>query len=100
MLCRCGGISRIALIMHSKDKMEKAWALLKDGKKKIGTIAIELGYSRMSHFSQAFKMYYRCTPSEIRKLLTANEDFEKKMEWLSAREVKRLKKEWEGVYDI
>ena len=80
--------------MHSKDKMEKAWTLLKDHTKKISTIAEELGYTNISHFSKAFKTYYRCTPSQIRKLLTAHDDFEEKIQWLSKREVQRLIEEW------
>jgi len=96
MLCKCRALCTIALLMQSNNKMERAWMLLKDHTKKIGTIAMELGYRTPGHFSKAFKSYYRCTPSEVRKLLTSNEDFEHKLEWLSARETERLKKEWEG----
>jgi len=81
--------------MHSKHKMEKAWSLLRDHTKKISTIAMELGYTTPGHFSKAFKNYYRCSPSEVRKLLTSNEDFEQKLEWLSITEVQRLKQEWQ-----
>lgn len=97
MLCRYAPTGTIALFMQSNHKMEQAWVLLKDHTKKISTIAAELGYSTPGHFSKAFKTYYRCTPSEVRKLLTCNEDFDEKIEWLSGKEVMRLKEEWEGI---
>ena len=87
-------MGRITLIMKSEHKMEHAWQLLRDHSKKISTIATELGYSTPGHFSKAFKTYYRCTPSEARKLLTAHNHFEQKIEWLSIRELNRLRREW------
>lgn len=47
-------------------KIQVAKDMLNNPKLSIGMVAIELGYSNFSHFSQVFKKYEGVTPSEYR----------------------------------
>lgn len=48
-----------------KLRMEKAKQLLRDGKKSIKEISIEVGYVDQNYFSRAFKKYYHKSPKEF-----------------------------------
>jgi AraC-like DNA-binding protein len=80
-----------------RDKMKRALALLQQRDKKISTIAKELGYTSGSHFSNAFKRFYGTTPSTLRTPAKQEKTFEEKLKWLGAREVNRLKHEWNNT---
>ncbi|HKL79640.1 MAG TPA: AraC family transcriptional regulator [Mobilitalea sp.] len=56
----------------SEAKMSAASILLLDQKKRITDIALELGYSSVEHFSNAFKRYYHKTAREYRKNINSN----------------------------
>lgn len=47
-----------------KLRMERAKQLLKEGKKSIKEISIEVGYADQNYFSRAFKKYYNKSPKE------------------------------------
>lgn len=46
-------------------RMKKACELLIKGDKRVGEVAYAVGYSDVKYFSQVFKDYYNCTPSEF-----------------------------------
>jgi AraC-like DNA-binding protein len=46
-----------------KLRMERAAALLKTGKFNVTEVALEVGYSSLSHFSQAFCQTMGCCPA-------------------------------------
>jgi YesN/AraC family two-component response regulator len=48
-----------------KLRMEKAKQLLKEGKKSIKEISIDVGYADQNYFSRAFKKYYNKSPKEF-----------------------------------
>ncbi|WP_346206974.1 helix-turn-helix domain-containing protein [Caldifermentibacillus hisashii] len=48
-------------------RMVRASVLLKNTKKNIDEIAIEVGYDSTSFFHRKFKQYFGCTPSQFRK---------------------------------
>lgn len=48
-------------------RMSAALSLLRDSKQSISGIADQLGYSSAEHFSNAFKRYYKQTPSGYRR---------------------------------
>lgn len=48
-----------------KLRMEKAKQLLKEGKKSIKEISIEVGYVDQNYFSRAFKKYFHKSPKEF-----------------------------------
>ena len=48
-------------------RMSAACSLLRDTKQSISDIADKLGYSSVEHFSNAFKRYYKQTPSDYRR---------------------------------
>lgn len=48
-------------------RMNAAVTMLKDNKNSVSSIALTLGYSSVEHFSNAFKRYYKKTPSQMRK---------------------------------
>ena len=48
-----------------KLRMERAKQLLKEGKKAIKEISIEVGYTDQNYFSKAFKKYYNKSPKEF-----------------------------------
>ncbi len=48
-------------------RMSAACILLKDETKNITEVAYDLGYSSVEHFSNAFKRYFKQTPTEFRK---------------------------------
>jgi two-component system response regulator YesN len=48
-----------------KLRMEKAKQLLKEGKKAIKEISLEVGYTDQNYFSRAFKKYYDKSPKEF-----------------------------------
>lgn len=48
-----------------KLRMEKAKQLLRDGRKSIKEISIEVGYVDQNYFSRAFKKYYHKSPKEF-----------------------------------
>ena len=48
-------------------KLDYACRLIEEGDLKISEISKQVGYSSPSKFSQAFKKYVGCTPSEYRK---------------------------------
>ncbi|MCM0648191.1 response regulator [Clostridium swellfunianum] len=48
-----------------KLRMEKAKQLLREGKKSIKEVSIEVGYSDQNYFSKAFKKYYDKSPKEF-----------------------------------
>ena len=50
-----------------KYKMNLAAKLLLNGKRKIGDIALELGYSNASKFAKAFQSVYGVLPKDYRK---------------------------------
>jgi AraC-like DNA-binding protein len=52
-------------------RMEKAKALLLEGKKKMTDIARSVGYKHASHFSTAFKKHFGYQPNKIRVLTAA-----------------------------
>lgn len=70
--------------------MRHAWDMLKDERKKISTIAKELGFVNHSSFSIAFKKYYHCTPRFVRDYFISADVFKEQLRWLSRREVGRL----------
>ena len=47
--------------------MQKARLLVLDNRYSISSIAIQLGYFDQSNFAKAFKQYFHCLPSEMRK---------------------------------
>jgi len=50
-------------------RLQRAEALLRDaqrGDRKIGDIALEAGFTDLSHFNRSFRRRYGATPSEIR----------------------------------
>jgi YesN/AraC family two-component response regulator len=48
-----------------KLRMERAKQLLKEGKKSIKEISIDVGYTDQNYFSRAFKKYYNKSPKEF-----------------------------------
>jgi two-component system, response regulator YesN len=48
-----------------KLRMEKAKQLLKEGRKAIKEVALEVGYADQNYFSRAFKKYYDKSPKEF-----------------------------------
>jgi AraC-like DNA-binding protein len=52
-------------------RMEKAKALLLEGKKKMTDIARSVGYKHASHFSTAFKKHFGYQPNKIRVLIAS-----------------------------
>jgi len=50
-------------------RMSAAITMLKDNSNTVSAIAAALGYSSVEHFSNAFKRYYKKTPSQMRKEL-------------------------------
>lgn len=50
-----------------KYRMEQAAKLLHLTDQSIQDIALQVGYSSISHFTHTFKIYYRLTPTEFRK---------------------------------
>ncbi len=52
---------------RTESKMSTAALLLSDPSRNISSIADELGYSSVEHFSNAFKRYYNVSPSIYRK---------------------------------
>jgi two-component system, response regulator YesN len=48
-----------------KLRMEKAMKLIKEGRKSIKEISIEVGYADQNYFSKAFKKYYDKSPKEF-----------------------------------
>jgi len=48
-------------------RMETAYKLLKNGKRNIGEIAIQCGYSDPNYFTRCFKNHFGVAPSQIRK---------------------------------
>lgn len=51
-------------------KVEAAKDMLERSNLSVGMVALELGYSNFSHFSQVFRKYENVTPSEYRAQLT------------------------------
>lgn len=47
-------------------KVEAAKDMLEHSNVPVGMVALELGYTNFSHFSQVFKKYENVTPSEYR----------------------------------
>jgi two-component system response regulator YesN len=47
--------------------MEAAAKLLSNGNLKILDVAALTGYTNQRYFSECFKKYYHCTPTEYRK---------------------------------
>ena len=47
--------------------MQKARLMVLDGRYSISSIAVQLGYADKSNFAKAFKQYFNCLPSEMRK---------------------------------
>jgi two-component system response regulator YesN len=45
--------------------MENAKKLLREGKKAIKEISLEVGYTDQNYFSKAFKKYYNKSPTEF-----------------------------------
>lgn len=56
----------------SKEKLERAMELLKEGELPITEVAIRTGYSSVSYFSQAFKRALGITPSQWINQLDCN----------------------------
>lgn len=48
-----------------KKRLEKAFSILKEGKKKINDLYVEVGFKNRSHFVTAFKNQYGFSPSAI-----------------------------------
>ncbi len=48
-------------------KMEKAMSLLLNSEMNVTEVAMEVGYSSLSHFSKAFFKAYKIKPSRVRK---------------------------------
>ncbi len=55
-------------------KIEAAKDMLEHTAISIGMVALELGYSSFSHFSQVFRKYENLSPSEYRNKLTGEEE--------------------------
>ena len=51
-------------------KVEAAKDMLEHSNISVGMVALELGYTNFSHFSQVFKKYENVTPSEYRSRFT------------------------------
>jgi AraC-like DNA-binding protein len=79
-------------------KMQIAWNLLKDGQRKIATIAHQLGYSH-SHFSTVFRLHYHASPNKVRASFIDDHAFRSRLAWLIGNELKRLREKW-GVSEI
>ncbi|WP_057907567.1 helix-turn-helix transcriptional regulator [Latilactobacillus graminis] len=52
-------------------KMQKATKLLANKKLTVKEVAVRLNYPQVSYFSQIFKKYINCTPSEYRKRINS-----------------------------
>jgi AraC-like DNA-binding protein len=51
-------------------RLEKSVELIRSNAKENFTgIAVKSGFKNVRSFNQSFKEYYRCTPSEYRKML-------------------------------
>lgn len=59
--------SKTFLQKKTEAKMSAASILLMDSNKRITNIALELGYSSVEHFSNAFKRYYHISARDYRK---------------------------------
>lgn len=46
--------------------MEKAYLLIRDGSCNVSQAAFTVGYSNISHFSEAFKNYHGISPALLR----------------------------------
>lgn len=55
----------------SARKMQKATKLLANKKLTVKEVAVRLNYPQVSYFSQIFKKYINCTPSEYRKRINS-----------------------------
>ena len=51
----------------SSVRMEKAAALLREGKLNVSQVAQEVGYGSLKNFSAAFKSYFGVTAREMRR---------------------------------
>lgn len=56
----------------TESKMSTASLLLMDSKKRITDVALDLGYSSVEHFSNAFQRYYHQSARDYRKTLLAS----------------------------
>ncbi|AZQ64996.1 AraC family transcriptional regulator [Flammeovirga pectinis] len=52
---------------HQDVRLDKSRMLLREGKKTMSMIAIDLGFSSSSHFTLAFKKKYSITPKDFKK---------------------------------
>ena len=50
-------------------KIEAAKDMLENSPIPVGMVALELGYTNFSHFSQVFKKYENMSPSEYRNMV-------------------------------
>ena len=58
-------LSRYEKMMEQR--MEKAAALLREGKLNVSQVAQEVGYASLKNFSAAFKSYFGVTAREMRR---------------------------------
>lgn len=63
--------SKTFLQKKTEAKMSAASILLMDPKKRITDIALDLGYSSVEHFSNAFQSYYHTSAREYRKQMNS-----------------------------
>lgn len=53
--------------LFQRERMQEAWRMIESGKMDVGTAGLHVGYSNLSHFSDAFRRRFGMLPSALKR---------------------------------